>query len=862
MLDTDKQALLSGRATIPYRITILGDTEEENVILTENDVIETSYEDFRYVDTATICIGQFVARTISGEIKDVNKSLEIEDKEIKVEMGIKTDDSINYYSLGNFLITAPNDNDVKDKTSFEAMDYTKKFNKPFDGSRLHFPCTALQLAQYCCDDCGVELATLDFTNNDFIVINNQYDSEDSYRKVMQDIGKLAYSWVRIGWDNKCYIDFDVPTEVTDDYNRIGTSNYYDLSYQKKPFGVVNRVVIGMSDIEGENAYVEDAESIAQNGLCELQIMDNNLTYTPELRQQVIDSARRLFGLTYIPLEIDTTGHPWLLGNELIEVTTTDDKKLYTIPLDRTIEYSGHIKTKLTSSADTSVETEYKNTGTLENEVKKTRIIVDKQNQTIQQVVENVGTYDNRISEVEQSVDRISQQVSQISDLTREASGNGKVSITEAHAGNLLQLRIYGDVLPIFPRDNLYPSDTLFSKPTDYFLTIKYQQSNEDMVKEIKLPFDYLLIKNDVYDEFVIENDGTCYMTRRLQLLSDGSIDELEQEIRIDYDNLQIPVYEGTNEYSINYYTPTIYVKYAVTNDLTDLFATKVEVNSEISQTRNEIELSVTEDITNATDTQTLISKINLSPGQIKLEGTVTANENFKILQDGSVEAVNGSFSGNIFLPDGGKVIGGDGLLTNLQFSSTGKYNGYDWSGVFAYNEWSGGSSQIKRILCDIPVDIYIPENFTVTSIKLSYYHIPIYWTYYNDGTGTSSDFWGSAKQLKLYNGGDSGYKFNMGASEYNISPADIYGNPMKNAFGADSYTPTNTSGTTPTEKTTVELTNLDSFESGHYCLVVRTAMSYSSLSVENCLKACGMGRAIVNILGYSSYQLPTTEGGE
>ena len=38
-------------------------------------------------------------------------------------------------------------------------------------------------------------------------------------------------------------------------------------------------------------------------------------------------------------------------------------------------------------------------------------------------------------------------------------------------------------------------------------------------------------------------------------------------------------------------------------------------------------------------------------------------------------ARNGTFSGNIFLPDGGKVIGGDGLLTNLQFSSFGPING-------------------------------------------------------------------------------------------------------------------------------------------------------------------------------------------
>src|SRR5699024_10240356 len=105
------------------------------------------------------------------------------------------------------------------------MDYTNKFNQEFDGTGLSFPCNALQLAQYCCNKCGVELAATTFTNSNFIVPNNQYETGDTYRKVMQDIGKLAYSWVRICWDNKCYIAFDVPTTVTAKYDKISTSNY-------------------------------------------------------------------------------------------------------------------------------------------------------------------------------------------------------------------------------------------------------------------------------------------------------------------------------------------------------------------------------------------------------------------------------------------------------------------------------------------------------------------------------------------------------------------------------------------------------------------------------------------------------------
>ena len=439
MLDTDKQVLIKGNATIPYKITVLGETEDDNITLTENDIISTTYEDYRYVDTATMVIGQFVARKLSGQIKNIN-NINLENKELKVELGVKVDDNVNYYSLGNFLVTSPDSDEVKDVIDFEAMDYTKKFNLEFDANDLEFPCTALELAEYCCGKCGVVLGTSDFTNNDFVVENNQYETGDTYRKVMQDIGKLAYSWVRIGWDNKCYIDFNVNTEVTDEYNKIGTGNYYDLSIQKDYFGGVNRVVIGISDVEGENAYVEDSESIEKNGVFELQIMDNNLTYTPELRQSVIEGARRLFGLKFLPLETNTTGHPWLIGNELIEMETLNGEKLYTIPFDRTIEYKGHIKTKLTSKADTMVETEYKNPGTLETEIKKTRIIVDKQNQTITSVVQNVSTIENTtnglqddMNDNKQAIETLSSEVKQtttditttISQIREDINNSGK-----------------------------------------------------------------------------------------------------------------------------------------------------------------------------------------------------------------------------------------------------------------------------------------------------------------------------------------------------------------------------------------------------------------------------------------------------
>lgn len=395
MSESDILALISGTATIPYRILIEGN----NIPLTENEIISTTYEDYRYVDTNSLVVGQFVARTLEGSILNINRDLLIENKDIEVQMGVKVGNTTTWYSLGNFLITKPEEDDVKDKMTFRAMDYTKKFNKQFDSTLITFPCTALELAQGVCNQCGVALATTNFTNANFIVENNQYEENTSCRKVMQDIGKLAYSWVRIGWDNKCYIDFEVKTKV-ENHNIITNDNYYDFNKQQKQFGVVNRVVVGMKDVDGENVSVQDDASIKTNGLCTLYIYDNNLTYTPELRQQVIESGRRLFGLKYTPVEVNTTGHPWLIGNEVVRIVDMEGNAIDTYPFDRTIEYMGHIKSKLVSKAETQVQQEYVNDNTLSKIINETKIVVDKANREIIATSQKVNETTGVINSVE------------------------------------------------------------------------------------------------------------------------------------------------------------------------------------------------------------------------------------------------------------------------------------------------------------------------------------------------------------------------------------------------------------------------------------------------------------------------------
>ena len=72
--------------------------------------------------------------------------------------------------------------------------------------------------------------------------------------------------------------------------------------------------------------------------------------------------------------------------------------------------------------------------------------------------------------------------------------------------------------------------------------------------------------------------------------------------------------EGDNQITIVNYVAKLKARYAYQNDYTDIFATKVEMNSSITQTAEEINLEVSKKV----DENEVISKINQSAEQIQI----------------------------------------------------------------------------------------------------------------------------------------------------------------------------------------------------------------------------------------------------
>lgn len=162
---------------------------------------------------------------------------------------------------------------------------------------------------------------------------------------------------------------------------------------------------------------------------------------------------------------------------------------------------------------------------------------------------------------------------------------------------------------------------------------------------------------------------------------------------------------------------------------------------------NAIELKVSKD--------GIISAINQSPEEvaimarkIKLEGAISANGNVKITEDGDLEARNGIFSGDILFRDGGKVVGRNGVITNLQFMGYHDYNGTLGLKSFGLMEqrYSGAFSKNG-----ITIQAFIPRGMKITGAYISIVHQPAKWSYYVDDTYSRTEqAWGYARNIGIY----------------------------------------------------------------------------------------------------------------
>lgn len=156
----------------------------------------------------------------------------------------------------------------------------------------------------------------------------------------------------------------------------------------------------------------------------------------------------------------------------------------------------------------------------------------------------------------------------------------------------------------------------------YKIIVDKQPSSNpsDEKKEYIIDIEELRVKGNVYDSLNIELNRT-YVTRRLSLSEYGVLTVLDKPIIEDLDEIDIELFEGDNYiYLSDMQGNKFYVEYLIKNDFNDIYATKNEMNSAITQTAQSIELSVNQKLEGYED---------IVEGYGKLEINKEENEDFE-----------------------------------------------------------------------------------------------------------------------------------------------------------------------------------------------------------------------------------------
>lgn len=386
-----------------------------------------------------------------------NGEYNLEDKDIKIKTGVEIQDDIEYQELGTYTIPKPTTDEVTTDTESTGYDYMIKFNVIYVDNNT-YPIRADDYLENLCNQVGVTLGSKSFPNNSYMIKGNPFTNGETCKTVLSNLTQLTGGFAEIDTDEKLYIrNFDINGNAVETID----GNNYDEFKPNNVFGPVNSVRIQMnSGVDGEET-VKEEEGLTDATRCQIAIVDNYFLTSEQEREEVINNIyNALHGLTYLPVEINYYGYPWLKLGDKIKVKDTKDNEYTTYIMEHNLKWNGAYAGSIKSFALTKTQSAYKEVVTIQKWKRKTELAVDKINGTIASIIEETDEYENKLTQIEQTVDSINQNVGNIINYKHEVEGTTEIYLEDASNTEITELEIQGNKTY---ESNLYPRRKCISK---------------------------------------------------------------------------------------------------------------------------------------------------------------------------------------------------------------------------------------------------------------------------------------------------------------------------------------------------------------------------------------------------------------
>lgn len=616
--------------------------------------------------------GTAIARILTFEIES---SIQMEKKEFQYETGVLINGIFEFVPLGNFIVTETEEGDTTDITKVTAMDYMLKTNTIYETNLNYANAKLIDVLQEACTNCGLLLATTTFTNSSFRVDSNQFEKNTLNRQVIQAVAQVSGCIAKIKSDNKLYL---INPNQIEDISQVFTLREYSEADIKRLTHPLNLVSLANSQIEGENITMRDDQSIERDGENSLIIYDNPFAYNQDKRTQLITPLfNAVNGFEYKSYSFKFQMLPWIETLDKVQFLDKNGNIYNSYVFRFNYKSPNGVESTIEAPSETRATIAYQNIPDALEIAKRTEILVDKQNQIIESVVSNVTSQNNKISRVQQIVDELNSKISDIADITTsQESNSGSLTFEDINESEPIHIEIMplGDNISyLYPFEQLYPSDNLYIK----LRTLRFTNTETNEVFDYELPDDLLYYDNEHYDKFILDYDSqTCYVNKKCAYDNNGNVICLANEVINSYTFPHINLTDGDYTVQILKYDNVPYGAYLfcrlmAQNIYTTQFATKAELNSEISQTADSITSTVsstyetkdnaqrqysqirqtTENLTTVVGSKVgedeVCSVISQSPDEINITSNRFSldSTNFKVTKDGKITAVSGDIGG-------------------------------------------------------------------------------------------------------------------------------------------------------------------------------------------------------------------------
>ncbi len=331
----------------------------------------------------------------SALLKSVMKELDI-DSNVEIPVGtivnyklgvLLSSGDYEYLDYGNYQVYSCEKQE--DTNSYNIVAYDKMLNSMIEYTTLkdtskQFPMSVRDYIGAICNDINLVFkdSETEFANYDKVIQSDLYANLGyTYRDILDELAQVTASNIIINDKDQVEIKYITDTGDTIDKEYLKDIN---VAFGEK-YGPINSIVLSRS-AGADNVYLQDEQSIADNGLHELKISDNQIMNNNDRSDYLPDILEKLNGLKFYINDFYSTGICYYEVADKYNIKI-GDVTYSCVMFNDEIQVAQGLEEIIYTELPEQAETDYTKADKTDRKINQTYLIVDKQNQSIQAAVE-------------------------------------------------------------------------------------------------------------------------------------------------------------------------------------------------------------------------------------------------------------------------------------------------------------------------------------------------------------------------------------------------------------------------------------------------------------------------------------------